>query len=69
MFAPPTAIYTHGPGLSSFREDLNVIFYQNMPNLHNQYKSYFFVFVYYTFKNKLSMYIAHTVPRCYPLYP
>jgi hypothetical protein len=25
---------------SSFRgEDLNVIFYQNMPNLHNQYKS------------------------------
>jgi hypothetical protein len=21
------------------REDLNVIFYQNMPNLHNQYKS------------------------------
>ena len=26
---------------SSFRgEDLNVIFYQNMPNLHNRYKSY-----------------------------
>jgi hypothetical protein len=25
---------------SGFRgEDLNVIFYQNMPNLHNQYKS------------------------------
>jgi hypothetical protein len=25
---------------SSFRgEDLNVIFYQNMPNLHNRYKS------------------------------
>jgi hypothetical protein len=25
---------------SSFKgEDLNVIFYQNMPNLHNQYKS------------------------------
>jgi hypothetical protein len=25
---------------SSFRgEDLNVIFYQNIPNLHNQYKS------------------------------
>jgi len=25
---------------SDFRgEDLNVIFYQNMPNLHNQYKS------------------------------
>ena len=23
----------------SFREDLNVIFYQNMPNLHNWYKS------------------------------
>jgi hypothetical protein len=23
---------------SSFREDLNVIFYQNMPNLHNRYK-------------------------------
>ena len=22
-----------------FREDLNVIFYQNMPNLHNRYKS------------------------------
>jgi hypothetical protein len=22
----------------SFREDLNVIFYQNMPNLHNRYK-------------------------------
>jgi hypothetical protein len=22
-----------------FREDLNVIFYQDMPNLHNQYKS------------------------------
>jgi hypothetical protein len=21
-----------------FREDLNVIFYQNMPNLHNRYK-------------------------------
>ena len=27
-------------GLISFRrEDLNVIFYQNMPNLHNRYKS------------------------------
>jgi hypothetical protein len=26
--------------VSSFRgEDLNVIFYQNMPNLHNRYKS------------------------------
>jgi hypothetical protein len=26
--------------LTSFRgEDLNVIFYQNMPNLHNRYKS------------------------------
>ena len=26
--------------LSDFREeDLNVIFYQNMPNLHNRYKS------------------------------
>jgi hypothetical protein len=25
--------------LSSFREDLNVIFYQNMPNLHNRYIS------------------------------
>ena len=24
---------------SSFTEDLNVIFYQNMPNLHNRYKS------------------------------
>ena len=24
---------------SGFREDLNVIFYQNMPNLHNCYKS------------------------------
>ena len=24
---------------SGFREDLNVIFYQNMPNLHNWYKS------------------------------
>jgi hypothetical protein len=24
---------------SGFWEDLNVIFYQNMPNLHNQYKS------------------------------
>jgi hypothetical protein len=24
---------------SDFREDLNVIFYQNMPNLHNRYKS------------------------------
>ena len=25
---------------SSFRrEDLNVVFYQNMPNLHNRYKS------------------------------
>ena len=24
---------------SGFREDLNVIFYQNMPNLHNLYKS------------------------------
>ena len=24
---------------SGFREDLNVIFYQNMPNLHNRYKS------------------------------
>jgi hypothetical protein len=24
---------------SSFREDLNVIFYQNMSNLYNQYKS------------------------------
>jgi hypothetical protein len=24
---------------SSFREDLNVIFYQNMPNLHNRYIS------------------------------
>jgi hypothetical protein len=24
---------------SGFREDLNVIFYQSMPNLHNQYKS------------------------------
>jgi hypothetical protein len=23
---------------SSFREDFNVIFYQNMPNLHNRYK-------------------------------
>jgi hypothetical protein len=23
---------------SGFREDLNVIFYQNNPNLHNQYK-------------------------------
>jgi hypothetical protein len=22
---------------SGFREDLNVIFYQNMPNLHNRY--------------------------------
>jgi hypothetical protein len=27
-------------GFSGFREeDLNVIFYQNMPNLHNRYKS------------------------------
>jgi hypothetical protein len=27
-------------GLTWFRgEDLNVIFYQNMPNLHNRYKS------------------------------
>jgi hypothetical protein len=25
--------------LSGFREDLNVIFYQNMPNLHNRYTS------------------------------
>jgi hypothetical protein len=25
--------------LSGFREDSNVIFYQNMPNLHNRYKS------------------------------
>ena len=25
--------------LSGFREDLNVMFYQNMPNLHNRYKS------------------------------
>jgi hypothetical protein len=25
--------------LSDFREDLNVIFYQNMPNLRNRYKS------------------------------
>jgi hypothetical protein len=25
--------------LSGFREDLNVILYQNMPNLHNRYKS------------------------------
>jgi hypothetical protein len=24
---------------SGFREDLNVIFYQNMANLHNRYKS------------------------------
>jgi hypothetical protein len=24
---------------SGFREDLNVVFYQNMPNLHNLYKS------------------------------
>ena len=24
---------------NGFREDLNVIFYQNMPNLHNRYKS------------------------------
>jgi hypothetical protein len=24
---------------SGFREDLNVIFYHNMPNLHNWYKS------------------------------
>jgi hypothetical protein len=24
---------------SGFREDLNVIFYQNIPNLHNRYKS------------------------------
>jgi hypothetical protein len=24
---------------SGFREDLNVIFYQNLPNLHNRYKS------------------------------
>ena len=24
---------------SGFREDLNVIFYQNMRNLHNRYKS------------------------------
>jgi hypothetical protein len=24
---------------SGFREDLNEIFYQNMPNLHNWYKS------------------------------
>ena len=24
---------------SGFREDLNEIFYQNMPNLHNRYKS------------------------------
>ena len=24
---------------SGFREELNVIFYQNMPNLHNRYKS------------------------------
>jgi hypothetical protein len=24
---------------SGFGEDLNVIFYQNMPNLHNRYKS------------------------------
>jgi hypothetical protein len=24
---------------SGFREDLNVIFYQDMPNLHNRYKS------------------------------
>jgi hypothetical protein len=28
------------PILTGFRgEDLNVIFYQNMPNLHNRYKS------------------------------
>ena len=26
---------------SSFREDLNVIFYQNMPNLHNRLKEKF----------------------------
>jgi hypothetical protein len=25
--------------VSGFREDLNVIFYQDMPNLHNRYKS------------------------------
>jgi hypothetical protein len=25
--------------ISDFREDLNVIFYQNMPNLHNWYQS------------------------------
>ena len=25
--------------LDGFREDLNEIFYQNMPNLHNRYKS------------------------------
>ena len=25
--------------LDGFREDLNEIFYQNMPNLHNWYKS------------------------------
>jgi hypothetical protein len=30
---------------SGFRgEDLNVIFYQNMPNLHNQYKSDILIF-------------------------
>jgi hypothetical protein len=40
FFQPPRTI----PGrfgliwFSSFREDLNVIFYQNMPNLHNRYK-------------------------------
>ena len=38
-------IYLKGPArfgliwFSGFREDLNVIFYQNMPNLHNRYKS------------------------------
>jgi hypothetical protein len=32
---PPSLIW-----FSSFRaKDLNAIFYQNMPNLHNQYKS------------------------------
>ena len=30
---------THPARLGLIGEDLNVIFYQNMPNLHNRYKS------------------------------
>jgi hypothetical protein len=34
------AAVTKNRNLSGFRgKDLNVIFYQNMPNLHNRYKS------------------------------